>query len=263
MSAENKEIVLRFYDELFSHGNLEVVDKYVGSTYTNHNPQGVDGPEGLRRFVTFFRGAHPHLHHTVERVVAEDDLVLLHTRSVLEPGANDQVVVDIFRVREGKIVEHWDVIQPVPDDSAGGNDMFTTLSAPARNSPDAGASTAESRRVATALFDELAVERDLTALDRYAVDPYYEHNPQHSNGIAAAKEVLAATFAALPEVTFTVKRVIAEGDYVAVHHHFKATPDDRGAAVIDFFRVRDGKVVEHWDVIQPVPATSANDNTMF
>jgi predicted SnoaL-like aldol condensation-catalyzing enzyme len=57
--------------------------------------------------------------------------------------------------------------------------------------------------------------------------------------------------------------VIAEGDLVAVHHHFQAAAGDLGFAVVDFFRVRVGKVVEHWDAIQPVPATSANANTMF
>jgi len=57
--------------------------------------------------------------------------------------------------------------------------------------------------------------------------------------------------------------VIAEGDYVAVHHNFKADADDRWFACIELFRVRDGKVVEHWDAVQPVPETSANANTMF
>ncbi len=57
------------------------------------------------------------------RVIAEDDLVLLHSHAVLEPGTR-QMVVDIFRVRDGKIVEHWDVIQPVPEESGNDNTMF-------------------------------------------------------------------------------------------------------------------------------------------
>jgi predicted SnoaL-like aldol condensation-catalyzing enzyme len=59
------------------------------------------------------------------------------------------------------------------------------------------------------------------------------------------------------------KRVIAEGDLVAVHSHHVDTPGERGRAVLDLFRVRDGKIVEHWDAVQDVPETSANDNTMF
>ena len=58
-------------------------------------------------------------------------------------------------------------------------------------------------------------------------------------------------------------RVVAEGDLVAVHSHYVNAPGERGQAVVDLFRVRNGKIVEHWDVLQDVPATSANDNTMF
>ena len=60
-----------------------------------------------------------------------------------------------------------------------------------------------------------------------------------------------------------LKRVIAEGDYVAIHHDLKFAADGPGAAVIDIFRVRDGRVVEHWDIVQPVPEAPGNDNTMF
>jgi Uncharacterized protein conserved in bacteria len=61
----------------------------------------------------------------------------------------------------------------------------------------------------------------------------------------------------------TPKRVIAEGDLVAVHSHTVNAPGERGQAVVDLFRVRNARIVEHWDVVQDVPETSANDNTMF
>jgi predicted SnoaL-like aldol condensation-catalyzing enzyme len=263
MTAQDKQLVVHVYDQLFSHGNLDVIDEYFGPQYINHNPQAPDGTEALRRFVTGFHAAYPNLRHTVERVIAEDDLVLLHSHAVLEPGTNGQVVVDIFRVRDGKIVEHWDVIQPVPDTSVSGHDMFTTLSTPAQSLPDPAAPTEAAKKPATALFHELTVERDVTALDRYAADPFYEHNPQHADGIAAAKQLFTSLFAEHPQVSIDLKRVIAEGDYVAFHHHLKLTADHLGLAVIDIFRVRDGKIVEHWDAAQPVPDGSANDNTMF
>ncbi len=59
------------------------------------------------------------------------------------------------------------------------------------------------------------------------------------------------------------KRIIAEGNLVAVHSHLKPNPQDSGAAVVDIFRVEDGKLAEHWDVIQPVPTQAANKNGMF
>ncbi|WP_367666980.1 hypothetical protein [Streptomyces sp. DG2A-72] len=57
--------------------------------------------------------------------------------------------------------------------------------------------------------------------------------------------------------------MIAQGDLVAIHQHFVEAPGARGQAIVDLFRVRNGKIVEHWDVIQAVPETSANDNTTF
>ncbi len=60
-----------------------------------------------------------------------------------------------------------------------------------------------------------------------------------------------------------IKRAFSDGDIVILHCHWMRSPGDRGDAVVDFFRVKDGKVVEHWDVIQSIPATAANTNTMF
>jgi predicted SnoaL-like aldol condensation-catalyzing enzyme len=54
-----------------------------------------------------------------------------------------------------------------------------------------------------------------------------------------------------------------DGDFVIVHSHATTTPEDRGMAIVDIFRMDDGKIVEHWDVIQPIPEKAANENTMF
>ena len=66
-----------------------------------------------------------------------------------------------------------------------------------------------------------------------------------------------------PNRSSEIKRVMAEGDLVVLHVHSKPSPEDRGSAIIDIFRVENGKIVEHWDVIQPIPEKAANTNTMF
>jgi predicted SnoaL-like aldol condensation-catalyzing enzyme len=68
---------------------------------------------------------------------------------------------------------------------------------------------------------------------------------------------------AFPTLHFNFKRIIAEGDLVVVHSHLVRHKDDPGVAVMDIFRLENGRVVEHWDVLQDVPDTSANENTMF
>ncbi|HEX5914107.1 MAG TPA: nuclear transport factor 2 family protein, partial [Rubrobacter sp.] len=63
--------------------------------------------------------------------------------------------------------------------------------------------------------------------------------------------------------SYDIKRTVAEGDLVALHGLLKTSPEDRGTAVADFFRLEDGKVVEHWDVLQEVPESAANEHPMF
>ena len=99
---------------------------------------------------------------------------------------------------------------------------------------------------------------------------YVQHNPNAPTGRDATLEVLAAAVRNNPGLTHDVKRVIygAEGpgdDLVAVHHHFRRTRDERGWAVVDILRIENGYVVEHWDVMQPVPdpAETKNSNGMF
>lgn len=101
------------------------------------------------------------------------------------------------------------------------------------------------------------------ALDRYAAAPYIQHNPQVGDGIEAARAGLTGLLQQVPGWRYDFKRVLVDGDLVAVHSHVTTSPDDRGMAVVDIFRVENGKMVEHWDVIQPVPETAANQNTMF
>jgi predicted SnoaL-like aldol condensation-catalyzing enzyme len=95
---------------------------------------------------------------------------------------------------------------------------------------------------------------------------YVQHDPNAPTGRDGTMEVLARHMEANPRMTHEVKRVIhGEGGMVAVHYHFRRRPEDRGLAVVDLFRIEDGHLVEHWDVMQPVPdpADCKNDNGMF
>ena len=95
----------------------------------------------------------------------------------------------------------------------------------------------------------------------YVGPTYIEHDPRLPDGPEAAVRLLSQ--AMTPESTSEIKHVVAEGDLVVLHVHFRSNPGDRGRAVVDIFRVENGKIVEHWDVVQPVPEQAANRNTMF
>ncbi len=110
-----RDIVLAFYEAALNEKDVEKVNKFLGDTYIQHNPWVTDGPEGLLRFVRFRREKFPLSRNQVKMVIAEGDLVALHVHSVLVPGTPGRNIVDIFRVDGGKVVEHWDVIQDIPE----------------------------------------------------------------------------------------------------------------------------------------------------
>ncbi len=124
--ARNKENVVAFYELAFNQHKLEeAVAKYVAESYIQHNPGVADGGKAFIDAFAPFLKEHPQSHADIKRVIAEDDLVVVHVHSQLTPEERGEAVIDIFRLDEnGKIVEHWDVAQPIPEKTASGHTMF-------------------------------------------------------------------------------------------------------------------------------------------
>jgi predicted SnoaL-like aldol condensation-catalyzing enzyme len=120
----NKKVVLDFYEKAINQKNFEAAAVHFGPRYTQHNPNAADGPEGLKAFLGFLREKFPASRSEVKRVFAEGDYVILHVHAVREPGTRGSAIVDIFKLEGGKIVEHWDVVQPVPEKALNANGMF-------------------------------------------------------------------------------------------------------------------------------------------
>ena len=122
---QNKQTVRSFYETAFNDGEPEVaVDSYVGDRYLQHNPQAADGTDAFVAFVKWYRGEFPDLRVEIKRMIAEGDLVVTHGVLMTSDGDRGTAAADIFRLEDGKIVEHWDVLQPVPEESANDNTMF-------------------------------------------------------------------------------------------------------------------------------------------
>ena len=121
MAKSNKEIVLEVLKRAFIDRDPTVVEQYFGKNYKRHNPVIPDGPSAIRTLIPTLTA----LKYEPGMAVAEGDLVMVHGRYT-GWGPKPMVAVDIFRVKDGKVVEHWDVLQEEVPATASGNSMFTT-----------------------------------------------------------------------------------------------------------------------------------------
>lgn len=120
----NKNNAVAFYRTAY-HGNPRIaVEDYVGDTYIQHNPDVADGLEGFIEYFERMQREYPEKSIEFVRVIAEGDLVALHTHQTW-PGNDQYVTMDFFRFDDlGKICEHWDAIQQIPEKSANPNTMY-------------------------------------------------------------------------------------------------------------------------------------------
>src|SRR3981189_3082638 len=122
---ENKRLVVEFYELAINQQRpAEAARKYIQPPYRQHNPEVGDGPDGFIQFISEMQKKHPKLKVVISKALADDDLVALHVHLTREPNDPGLAVAEFFRLKDGKIIEHWDVLQPVPEKTASGNSMF-------------------------------------------------------------------------------------------------------------------------------------------
>lgn len=114
-----------------------------------------------------------------------------------------------------------------------------------------------------AMYRDVLVAMDSSKVDQYISPDYVQHSSLAEPTVAALKAFLDHVRAESPDAKQTIHRAMVDGNEVAVHVHVERFPGDPGLAVVDWFRVADGRIVEHWDVIQDVPADPVNPLGMF
>ena len=121
----NKKNVVEFYNAVLNEKDFEKASKYVGATYIQHNPIGADGLDGIKGFINFLKEKFPQNKSEIKRVFADGNYVIVHVHAVREPGTRGNAIFDLFRLDDnGKVVEHWDAVQPIPEKSLNNNTMF-------------------------------------------------------------------------------------------------------------------------------------------
>ena len=120
---ENKQLASTAYQRIFGDLDLNAIDKYISKDFIQHNPTISDGPDGVRALVQMLASQGvPKQKIEFKHILAEGDIVFLHSR--YEMAGKEWRFVDIYRIENGKLAEHWDAMQQMPDERANNNSLF-------------------------------------------------------------------------------------------------------------------------------------------
>lgn len=251
-TSSNKALVLRAVDALSSSDAVAAIDRYFSPDYLQHNPSLPSGLEPLRKAVS----ASPPRTERL-RAIADGDLVLLHNH-LLSWGPKPAVSFDLFRVADGKIVEHWDVIQEEGPKSPSGHSM-TDGPTEVEDQDKTDANRALVREFIEAFLVRGEIDKITTYID---ASSYVQHNPRVADGAESLRAFIEDLKKKGISYSYSkIHRVVAEGNFVLTQ-----SEGDFGGkkhAFYDFFRVANGKIVEHWNLFQEVPATTKSGLGMF
>lgn len=120
----NKRLVMRMYEQVLQPLDAARVDAFFSPDYIQHNPLARTGAEGLKEFLVWARATSPDAEHRVKRVLVDGDFVVAHVHVIIKPGDRGNNVIDIFRIENGKIAEHWDAAQEIPESMLHSNGVF-------------------------------------------------------------------------------------------------------------------------------------------
>ena len=252
--TQRLENAKKLYLEGIRDGNIEVVKKYSGDRYTQHSTGVGDGAQG---FMDFFEGFIQRTNERdiqIIRAIEDGNFVFVHVFQDLDNGSARWVTADMFDTDENdKLIEHWDVIAAYeePQETVSGNDMilgdFEIKDL---------AKTEENKALVRQYLVDVFQNGNHSALEKYiSAEKYIQHNPLFPDGIEAVKQLLATQ-----DFNYDfVFKVIGQGDHVVSYS--KATSDGAELAVFDIYRIENGKIVEHWDNIEPIPPRSEWANT--
>ncbi len=286
-TAASRKAVEGFARLLYiEHKPKEASARYFAPDLIQHDAEIADGSHGDDAFLENRRKKNPEKYletsqysTVVDNIFADGDLVAVKSHMYTNPKDRGRVFVDIWRVKDGKFVEHWDVIQPVYENPKNDNTMYcgtaTTYDEGLKagdtvKNPTCGPSGPASARADTIATVEAyrklldkpggAVE----ASEKYISEDYVQHSPHIAPGRDAVAPYFLSVAAARKAAGMkaTMGRMIADGNFVLYHRLVTTNDNPRGIAYADLFQVKDGLIVAHWDVIQPVPPFSVNGHSM-
>lgn len=254
------EIVLNAVAAIFVNFDADAASQLLATDYIQHNTAVPTGAAPIVGFIPALEDSGIEL--TTHRVLTQGDLVVMHNTydNAQLFGGDSIVTFDIFRVEDGKVAEHWDNLQAaVPaSETASGNSM--TDGATEITDLD---KTAENQELVQNFVSDVLMGKAPENVTSYiSTETYIQHNPGIPNGLDGLGGALAAMAEQGIVMAYTdTPIVVAEGNFVFTAS--EGTFGGEATAFFDLFRVQDGKIVEHWDVVSAIPSEMAHDNGKF
>lgn len=249
------------YLEGIRDGNMrEALDKYTGDRYTQHSTGVRDGKEGFIEFFTPFLERNPIRDIQVKRTIEDGRYVFVHVYQSLNNGEAGWVTADIFDTdADGKIIEHWDVIAEYTWPTVSGRSMVD-----GPTEIEDLDQTDANKAVVQGFVDTVLIGGQVDKVTDYiSTEQYDQHNPAVGDGLDGFGAFLQEAAASGQTMEYVkVYRLLGQGNFVVIYSEVKMGGDDW--AFIDLFRLKGGKIVEHWDVQEKIgPKDTWNNSGKF
>ncbi len=259
-AMNNKEIVGKFLGAV-AQGDTITIRELANADYIQHNPFV---PTGLEPFIGLLPTLKQYGTHAENvRMFQDGDYVFMHNnwKNAKPFGADEMVAFDIIRVDEnGKVAEHWDAMTVVAEETASGRtqtDGPTTV--------EDLDQTETNKALAVSLIEDVLMGKNPSKIGDYiSSEEYHQHNPQIKDGLTGISEAVEYLTSQNNMFKYTkIHKVLGEGNFVLTVSEGEWN-GGKAYAFYDLFRMKAGKIVEHWDVIQEIPSEGlAHDNGMF
>jgi predicted SnoaL-like aldol condensation-catalyzing enzyme len=233
--------------DIFRKKDVTTVDRNFGEPFIQHDPNLADGLAGMKSFAAEIANS-PAADITIYRTLVDGDFVMLHSRyEGVRRYGGPVVAFDLFRIKDGKIVEHWGGQQPeTPPNLSGRTEVDGPTDVRDREKTEANRTLVRTYR------QTIMVELRFDRIEEFLDSSLVQHASKIGDGIAQLKDRIASVAKAGGQLYLTPRRFVAEGNFVLVLS--EGDIPSGLTALYDLFRVEDGKIVEHWDVLTPIPS---------
>ena len=239
---------------IFRDRDSSAIDRFFSEPFVQHDPNIGDGLPGLRAFVTELANS-PTTNITIYRTVVDGDIVMLHSKYEGWPGFSGPIVAfDLFRFKDGKIVEHWGGQTPETGPNQSGHTQLDGLTAVVDRTQ-----TEVNRTLVRNFKQVVTVELYFDRVDEFIDgDHYIQHASKVGDGTARMKARVSQVEKPGDTPVLIPRRYIADGNFVLCLVEARTEPP---TANYDLFRVENGRIAEHWDVLSVIPPQNRWKNT--